>query len=242
MADRHKRYIAAGLEPTWFATRAHEEIRALNRADAVIAIQEEEAEYLRRHLSAEVFCVGHVSSSDPSPLADPGGTRLLFVGSANPINVQGLEWFVNSVLPEIRKRVPECELAIAGPAGLEHSWPSGVSVLGSVESLDGAYAQAALVVNPVMFGTGLAVKTIEALAYGKPVVATAAGLRGLGSRFAGAVSLARDAQSFAIQVIELLKDQTARTILSRNAVAAMHDWESQQLAALDAAVTGRQDG
>jgi glycosyltransferase involved in cell wall biosynthesis len=242
MGDRHRHYTNAGLQPTWFATRPQEEIRALNRADAVIAIQEEEAEHLRRHISGEVFCVGHLSSSDPMPLSDPGGARLLFVGSTNPINIQGLEWFVSSILPEIRRRVPDCQLAIAGPAGHERSWPSGVSVLGSLESLHCAYAQATLVVNPVMFGTGLAVKTIEALGYGKPVVATAAGLRGLGSNFAKAVSLAQDAQCFAKMVIELLEDPAARTTLSQNAVAAMREWHSRQLANLDAAVTGRRDG
>src|SRR5262249_13082231 len=41
---------------------------------------------------------------DVSPLPDPGGSRMLFVGSSNPANVQGLEWFLDQVLPKIRKK------------------------------------------------------------------------------------------------------------------------------------------
>ena len=240
--ERHKHYLNSGLNPTWFATTANEEIRALNRADAVIAIQEEEAEYLRRRGIREVFCVGHLSTHQATSLPDPGGTRLLFVGSANPINVQGLEWFVRSVLPQIRVAVPSCQLAIVGPAGEQRAWPDGVLALGQTESLAAAYAEAAVVVNPVVFGTGLAVKTIEALGYGKAVVATAAGARGLGPEFANALSIAKNGNTFAQRVVELLQSKAARLELSRNAVATIDTWRLRQLAALDEAVKGNKNG
>jgi polysaccharide biosynthesis protein PslH len=235
--NRHKHYLTNGLQPTWFATTEKEEINALNRANAVIAIQNEEAEYLRQQGAREVFCVGHVSTHEALPLPDPGGARLLFVGSANPINIQGLEWFVELVLPEIRAEIPGCELAIAGPAGHERSWPDGVLVLGELESLASAYSEATLVVNPVTFGTGLAVKTIEALSYGKALVATAAGARGLTSEFAGAVCVAQN-YTFARKVIELLQNKAARAVLSQNAVATFNAWRLGELAVLDEAVRG----
>jgi polysaccharide biosynthesis protein PslH len=240
--ERHNHYLKNGLDPVWFATTAKEEIRALNRAKAVIAIQSQEAGYLRRHVSSEVFCVGHISTWDSMPLTDPGGTRILFVGSANSANMQGLEWFVESVFPEICAEIPRCELAIAGPAGHERTWPSGVFVLGELESLAFAYAEATLVINPVFFGTGLAVKTIEALSYGKAIVVTAAGARGLGSEFSAAVSIAEDRNTFARRVIELLQNKAARVRLSQNATAALHTWRLKQLAELDAAVRGNKNG
>ena len=128
-------FLNNGLRPTWFATTAKEEIRALNGANAVIAIQDEEARYLRSHGIHEVFCVGHISTEQIRPLPDPGGTRLLFIGSGNPINIPGLKWFVELVLPQIRTAIPSCELAIAGPAGLGRTWPDGVLVLGEVDHL-----------------------------------------------------------------------------------------------------------
>jgi glycosyltransferase involved in cell wall biosynthesis len=238
MGDRDKLYLKAGMQPVWFATFPKEEIRALSRANAVIAIQDEDTAYLRQHISSEVFCVGHIGNLDIKPLPDPGGTRLLFVGSANPINIQGLDWFVESVFTEIRARIPGCELVIAGAASHGRSWPDGVITLGEVESLAQVYAQAVVVINPVAFGTGLAVKTIEALSYGKPLVATAAGVRGLGLTFAGAFLVADKAGRFARLVIELLENKATRARLSQNAVAAVNSWRLQQLATLDDAIKG----
>ena len=238
MGDRHKLYLDSGMQPAWFATNPEEEIRALNRADAVIAIQHEEAAYLRQRLSGEVFCVGHIGKTDSEPLPDPGGRRLLFVGSENPINIRGLEWFLQSAFPEIQARVPDCELAIAGPASEGRAWPDSVLALGPMKSLASAYASAAVVINPVTFGTGLPVKTVEALSHGKPLVATAAGVRGLGSQFTSACVVAQNASEFAQRVIELLQSKAARARLSENALAAVRAWRLQQLAALDAAVKG----
>jgi hypothetical protein len=47
MGDRHQAYIKAGLKPQWFSTTPREEVEALDRANAVIAIQENEAVYLK---------------------------------------------------------------------------------------------------------------------------------------------------------------------------------------------------
>jgi polysaccharide biosynthesis protein PslH len=239
MGDRHKTYLNSGLQPQWFSTKPKKEIQALNRANAVIAIQEGEADYFRRHLSSEVFCVGHIPPPNSRALPDSWGARLLFVGSANPINIQGLEWFVTSVLPKIRAEMPNCELAIAGPAARERTWPNGVIALGQLESLEKAYAEATVIINPVIFGTGLAVKSIEALGFGKPLVTTTAGARGLGSEFSSALSIVQNENEFAQSVLRLLQNKAERDELSGNGLAAVHSWRRRQLANLDAAVRGK---
>jgi polysaccharide biosynthesis protein PslH len=203
----------------------------------VIAIQQHEAEYLRRTIFSEVFTVGHLIDSDVSPLPDPGGTRMLFVGSSNPYNVQGLEWFLEGVFPRIRKKMPDVEFAIAGPVGDGRNWPNGTLVLGRQDSIVKAYAEATLVINPVQFGTGLAIKTIEALSYGKPIVATPAGSRGLEVDFHGAFSLANTSDAFVEQALELLENGAARSNMSRRAIAASDEWQLRQLTTLNAAIT-----
>ena len=239
MGDRHKVYLDAGMSPQWFATSRAEELSALSRANAVIAIQQEEADRLKGTLSAEVFCVGHLFGRDVSPLPDLGGARILFVGSANPINTQGLEWFVDSVFPKIRKEMTNSELAIAGPVGRERVWPDRVLVLGDSESLADTYTNATIVINPVQFGTGLPVKTIEALGHAKPVVVTPAGVRGLERDFHEAVALGQTPDAFAERVLELLKSKERRSALSQNAILAAGKWQRRQLASLHSAITGK---
>jgi polysaccharide biosynthesis protein PslH len=241
MGDRHKQYFTAGMQPTSFATKPAEEIRALNRVKAVIAIQQQEANYFKQNVSGEVFCVGHLLDSTFGPLPDPGGAHILFVGSANIINVHGLEWFLEQVLPRIRKKRPDVELALAGAVGGERTWPIGITVLGPQQSLAAVYADATLVINPVQFGTGLAIKTVEALSYGKPVVATPAGARGLDIDFRGALSLASTPDAFADQVLELLENEAKRSVMAHHAIAASHQWQHRQISMLNGAITGHKN-
>ena len=239
MGDRHKRYLDAGMTPTWFATTRSEEISALNRAKAVLAIQQEEADYLRQSVSAEVFCVGHLLNFDIRPVPDPGGSRILFVGSANPINAHALEWFLYSVFPRIQREVPNSELAVVGEVGHARGWPGHVLLLGKQHSLADTFSQATIVINPVQFGTGLPVKTVEALGYGKPVVATPAGVRGLETHFHQAVALAESPTAFAERVVELLKSKQARSVMALHAISAAREWQQHQLTMLNCAVTGQ---
>jgi glycosyltransferase involved in cell wall biosynthesis len=239
MGDRHKQYFTAGMQPTWFATKRAEEISALNRVKAVIAIQQQEANYFRQNVSSEVFCVGHILDPDFGPLPDPGGARILFVGSINTINLHGVKWFLEQVFPRIQKRRPDVELALAGAVGGERTWPNGTLVLGPQQSLAAVYAAATLVINPVQFGTGLAIKTVEALSYGKPVVATPAGARGLDIDFRGALCLAETPDAFAEQVLELLENVGKRSAMAHQAIAASHQWQHRQVSVLNAAITGQ---
>jgi hypothetical protein len=52
------------------------------------------------------------------------------------------------------------------------------------------------------------------------------------------MSIAEDSNTFAQQIIELLRNKAARIKLSQNAVAAIRAWRLQQLVALDASVKG----
>ena len=52
-------------------------------------------------------------------------SRILFVGSANPINVQALEWILGAVFPHIQKKRADSELVVAGEVGRVRRWPTG---------------------------------------------------------------------------------------------------------------------
>ena len=154
------------------------------------------------------------------------------------LNVQGLDWFMGSVLPKIRAQIPDCGLIIAGEAGKARRWPDGVVTLGGLSNIEEAYARASIVINPTLFGTGLAVKNIEALSFGKPLVTTAAGARGVGPKLSSAMRIAADEQRFVSYVVELLHNKTERDALAKTALATVQGWRNQQVANLDAAIRG----
>ena len=97
--------------------------------------------------------------------------RLLFIGSLFQPNVDGIKWFVRSVMPEI----PEYHLQVVGK-GLENQKDilkaDNVDVIGTVDNLDEYYYDADAVVIPIFYGDGMKVKTAEALMYGKYIFAS----------------------------------------------------------------------
>lgn len=109
-------------------------------------------------------------------------TDLLFVGDAHPDNVAALSAFVRTTFtPHLASH--NISLVIAGAVGpalgdvVRHP---AIAVTGYCRDLVPLYAASRLVVAPMLTGDGVATKTIEAVAMGKPILATSVGLRGLG--------------------------------------------------------------
>lgn len=71
----------------------------------------------------------------------------------------------------IVKDMPEVRLLIAGTVCEKIiSRYTNVSLFGRVDNLDDFYANGDIVINPVYQGTGLKIKTFEALSYGKATI------------------------------------------------------------------------
>lgn len=112
-----------------------------------------------------------------APGRPPGEPSFLFVGSMwyGP-NRDGIEWFLQRAWPGILTTHPQARLLIVGaaPESQRQGWERvrGVSAPGFVDDLARAYADAAVVVVPVHYGGGTNIKVLEALAMGKPCVAS----------------------------------------------------------------------
>jgi glycosyltransferase involved in cell wall biosynthesis len=231
-ADRHLHYLRAGRQPEWFSTTPEGERAGLARADVVLAIQDSEAALFTSALrgQARVLTVGHLLDMSQSVLlAD--ALRAVFVASANSINVDGANAFITEVLPLIRAKIADFEFWLAGDVCLHALDAPGVHKLGRVESVAQTYAQGALAVNPVRMGTGLNIKTMECLALGVPLVATASGSRGL-ENLRGRAFLAvadNDAAAMAAAVIRVLREEMLRATLMHEALAAAQAWNLMQL-------------
>lgn len=205
-ANRDERYLANGLEPTWFSCSASQEAKGLNRADLVIAIQDLEAEYFKKACSRPVVTIGHpvtLIESEPA-LIVPG--RILLIGSSNPINVASASWFISEVLPDVLKNCAQAELVICGNLCNELDQAKGVELRGRVDELAPIYATAQVVVNPTLFGTGLKIKSIEAMGYQRPLVTTECGAEGLKPKGLQGMLVARNKQEFSRNIISLLND------------------------------------
>jgi polysaccharide biosynthesis protein PslH len=106
--------------------------------------------------------------------------RLLYVGSSDVRKAQGLLRFLAESWPQIKARVPEMELWIAG-AGTERfaGCGAGVRALGAVPDEREFLGSGRIVINPQEAGTGIKLKSLVALASGKLLVSTWNGVMGI---------------------------------------------------------------
>jgi glycosyltransferase involved in cell wall biosynthesis len=197
------------------------EMRMLAGADAVLAIQAEEADVVRRALLGHRVIVAPMAVR-PVAAPKPGeGRTVLFVGSNTAPNIDGLRWFFDEVWPAIRAAEPGTELQIAGTVSVAFSSaPEGARFLGRVPDLDPFYREATVVISPLRAGSGLKIKLVEALGQGKAVVATSTTLQGVEEMAGPAVIRADEAIDFAKSVLQLLRDGALRARYAEAALGA----------------------
>tara|TARA_R110001583_G_scaffold39556_2_gene126514 strand:+ start:3831 stop:4961 length:1131 start_codon:yes stop_codon:yes gene_type:complete len=173
--DRHLVARAAGFEPVWFYTSKALEAMALRRADLVIAIQDEEEAYFRDLTEVPVVTIGYAIPEHPLPSRQrQSGEKLRvgYLGSGNPFNVESICQFQQAVLlqPELLDRY---QFHLAGTICTTFATDSTLfDNWGMVDDVADFYREMDILINPMVGGTGLKIKSVEVLAYGKPLLAT----------------------------------------------------------------------
>jgi len=143
-----------------------------------------------------------------------------FIGGDYPFNVAAILYFCTEILPLVQRSRPGFRLLIAGHvskplAHLGKSWP-GVEVCGYLPDARSFYDRVGMVVVPLLSGTGVSIKTQEALDCGKPVVSTSIGARGLGDEAVHpALFIADRAEAFADKILALCAATEAGACLHR---------------------------
>lgn len=187
---------------------AEEERAYLLNADVVIAIQADEAKQFRNLVpEREVVTVGIDYEVAASNLVDESyKNTVLVVGSNYPANISGIKAFCEHAWPLVCKKKPKAVLMVAGKIGdaISTDIPQ-VRVLGWVDDLQTLYRQSAVVINPTMSGTGIKVKTVEALCNGKPLVATPNAVEGLDFKGEAPCLVCYNWQEFAEAIVSLLE-------------------------------------
>jgi sugar transferase (PEP-CTERM/EpsH1 system associated) len=168
----------------------------------------------------------------PSPSV-PEECLVSFTGSMDwRPNQDGVEYFIRTVLPLLRAKVPEVKLLIIGrqppdwliTLGKEH----GVEFTGSVPDVRPDVRRTAVSIVPLRIGGGSRLKILEALAMEKAVVSTTLGAEGLAVISGKHLLIADEPEAFAVAVARLLQNQDERRrlgIAGRALVTEKYQWD-----------------
>ena len=235
-----------GLKRWWWRRSIRKtEAFAASVAQRILIISERDARALNCPKDKIVVIPNGVDQDYYHPNTEPYiPHRVAFCGGMAYIpNVEGVTWFSREVWPQIRSAIPDAEFYIVGrdpmPPVRELDGINGIKVTGTVEDVRPYVWSSAFSVAPLITASGLQNKVIQSLAMGVPVVLTPAANGGIQGHECDGIIEAKDAESFATAVIDLMQDNARRATMAEHArqfVGNKFGW-NKVIEALDAVLS-----
>jgi hypothetical protein len=217
--QRFSSFQQVGVDSDCLNWDCEKESVELRKAQVLLAIQEEDARVLKEMApQCQVICTPMPALCHSHTVRQVPG-RCLFVGSAAPHNVHSLKWFLDHVWPIVLQSVPHSSLHICGKVchRIQGMFPN-VRLLGEIDDLKPEYGAAEVCLVPLLVGSGLKIKLVEALSHGRACVATGVGVQGLCDIAGSAVLVADTAEDFAAAVGLLLTNPRKRQWMEEQAL------------------------
>jgi GT2 family glycosyltransferase len=214
------------------------ELRVLPDFDRVQVCTRENKSYLTRFLPSiaprtdDSLRAGIDTCRYPFTTAGREPYTMLFLGSFRHLpNAEALHWLANHVLPLVLALRPEARLVVIGsdpPA--QYSLPDfgrALELRGFVDDILEPLSQYSVFVCPILSGSGVRVKLLEAFAAGIPAVSTRIGAEGLAREDGDVCALADDPNGFAEKILWLFDHPCEAVEMARRARAEVEaNWDT----------------
>ena len=246
-SDKWRQYSQKKNWPmSWVYRREAQTLLAYDRkvaaeADAAVFVSAAECELFTRlapETKQRVSCIENgvdVSYFTPEiPYENPySGSEqvLVFVGAMDYwANVDAVTWFARDIFPRIRERIPAACFYIVGSQPDEavqrlENLP-GITVTGAVKDIRPWLAHSNMSVATLRIARGVQNKVLEAMAMGKPVLATTAATEGLDYEPGSGLMVSDEAAELASLAVGLLSGSPVSGNRLRQMVCNRYSWEN----------------
>lgn len=225
---RNKRLLAnirlLKKEADFMEELRRKEIADLNAYDAVVTLTDVDRNELVNAGVTKPILVSPASINAELMKYNGWNGNIIFLGGySHTPNQEGMEWFVSKVLPLVDwSKHPDAKIQIVG-GGWPVSYndiksPVAVQCKGFVKDL-ATVARGSIMIIPILSGSGMRMKILEAAAMGLPMVTTTVGVEGLSFAHEKACLIADTPQEFATSLQKLMTDENLRVELTDNARA-----------------------
>lgn len=185
--------------------RFGEEIKNLSFYDKVVTISQDEYFIFKSFLGDKVI---NIPPSFPENFEDTNTEKkydLIFVGSDNPFNVLSINWFVEKVLPILPKEIKICIIGRICKHVPDHK---SIEKVFFADDLKTYYHASKIAICPMLKGTGIKIKVVEAMSYGIPVVGTEKAVDGFSGKKNNGCMVSDDENEFADIIKNLLTNSS----------------------------------
>ena len=199
--------------PHWYSLSPKEEKKGLDRADIVVAIHKKDASHFERVTSSDVLCIPNKiedNSDNPSK-----SNNILYLGAGYLLNEEAVDFFLKEVFPPLVTEFPNIKFIVGGSICnyIRNNYFDipNIVLMDYIDKLEDFYSLGEIVINPVLKGTGLKIKNIESLSFGKKLVTTSVGAYGMEAGINKAFIVADSAEDFRRSLVDLITDKNNLT-------------------------------
>ena len=189
------------------------ELSILNQVDAIVPITNSDKDELRKlgiTTAMEVVPIGIKVAEITQANLSANNLHLYHLGAMDwAPNIEGVSWFLDEVWPKIEANYPSVLCSCAGrkmPASLLSRSSEKLHFQGEVASVSEFVSDKNVAVIPLLSGSGMRVKIVEALAFGKVVITTSIGATGIPYADGKNILIVNTPEEF-VDKIKLLIDQ-----------------------------------
>lgn len=198
------------------------EKRLINTCDLIVPITEHDALFFRGKdipVFTSAFGINPGPEISESP---PNEQSLIYIGSLDwRPNQEGIVWFLDKVWTQVQETCPNASLRIAGrnaPRWLARKFrQENVKFEGEVKSATAFIRTGSVLIIPLLSGSGIRVRIIQAMTLGIPVISTPKGIQGIDAKPDVELLVAHNPGEFKEHVVTLLSQSEIRNTLAANA-------------------------
>jgi hypothetical protein len=212
---RERRFIRRlGLTLNLYGLKRYE-CNMILEADRVLDISQEDADYWRRACKRDISWLPTIVDENFVSCIEASSKvkdiDVLYFGNLNtPNNVEAVEWFLNKVLPSMHWEKLSLVLAGSNPTAVVTTLAkrySCVHVVPNPDDMSAWIGRARVLINPMLAGSGVNLKSVEMLYSNAHLVSTSIGVKGLSSLSKECFVVADTPEDFAAAIQRCLNTQ-----------------------------------
>ncbi|MDP2209118.1 MAG: glycosyltransferase [Bacteroidota bacterium] len=217
-----------------YRTGKHEEIENLKKFNVIITTTKNDYKGFRKDVHEKPMYIiqnGVDKIFFEQPGVQPEPKTMIFLGLMNYYpNDHAIHNFLDNTFPLIISKEPESRLFIVGAnpsKSLRKRASEKIIITGYVDDVRPYIARAEVFIIPLLIGSGIRGKALEAMAMKRPIVSTTIGCSGIFLKHEESALFADTSEDFARAVVQMFNDRELRSRITEKAfsiVQEQYDW------------------
>ena len=222
--ERHLANEKNGIKKTYLSLQNSRlksfEINVFNQVDAIVTITDEDKKTIASICPNKPIhtCLTGINLDSYKQVTEPKHPNTLFHFASMDWmpNIEAVDWLLKEVWGDVLKQQPEAKLILAGrgmPERIKKLVAKNITIIDEVKDSSEFYQSYDIMLVPLWSGSGLRIKLVEGLAYGKAIITTSIGAEGIPYSSNKDLLIANSNQEFTKAIISLLNNPSQKQSL-----------------------------